>query len=122
MKIYIAHSSGFDFKQELYLPLRKSNINNIHTIILPHEISKEQYPTKHELPSIDLVVAEVSFPSTGMGIELGWADMLGKKVILLRKTESKVSAALGVLNIFANIEYSSAQDMITKLEAEIAKL
>jgi len=30
MKIFVAHSSNFDFKNELYLPLRNSSLNNKH--------------------------------------------------------------------------------------------
>lgn len=34
MKIFVAHSSNFDFKNELYLPLRNSDLNNKHKIFL----------------------------------------------------------------------------------------
>ncbi|MBW2985833.1 hypothetical protein KY333_00525 [Candidatus Woesearchaeota archaeon] len=37
MKIYVGHAKKFDFKKELYEPLRKSPLNNEHEIVLPHE-------------------------------------------------------------------------------------
>ena len=74
MKIFIAHASSYDYKNELYLLIRKSYLNNEHEIILPIENGREVI-TKEMIKSCDLVIAEVSYPSTGMGIELGWADI-----------------------------------------------
>lgn len=37
MRIYVTHSSGFNYKNELYLPLRNSALNEKHEITLPHE-------------------------------------------------------------------------------------
>lgn len=75
IKIYVAHSRSFDFKKELYEPIRKNFLNNEHTFILPHEHSEEPFNSKDYLKDeADLVIAEVSEPSTGLGIELGWAD------------------------------------------------
>jgi hypothetical protein len=36
-KIYFAHSSGFDFKKDLYLPIRNSKLNSQYNFIFPHE-------------------------------------------------------------------------------------
>ena len=57
MKIYISHSSGFDFKGELYQPIRKLVLNKQHEIILPHENSGEPYLVKDNLPKFDLILA-----------------------------------------------------------------
>lgn len=38
------------------------------------------------LKACDLVVAEVSVPSLGVGYELGWATALGKPVLCLHRT------------------------------------
>ena len=35
MKIYIAHSREFDYKNELYTPIKK--VLKDHEVILPHE-------------------------------------------------------------------------------------
>jgi hypothetical protein len=74
MKIYVSHSTSFDFKEELYKPIRSSDLNSIHEIILPHEDSNEQFKTLDLFKSggCKLIIAEVSYPSTGQGIELGW--------------------------------------------------
>ena len=44
MDIYISHSTSFDFKGELYKPLRENTLTR--TFILPHEMSDSQYPVK----------------------------------------------------------------------------
>lgn len=77
MTIFISHSTGFDFKKELYQPIRKSPLNNRHTFILPHETSNMPYETKQFFASrnCDMIIAECSEPSTGQGIELGWANL-----------------------------------------------
>ncbi len=40
------------------------------------------------LKSCDLVIAEVSTPSLGVGYELGWAIALGKPVLCLHRADS----------------------------------
>jgi len=94
MKIYISHSSGFDFKAELYLPLRNSILNKQHDLILPHENSEEPYLIKDKLPEFDLILAEVSYPSTGQAIELGWVSMKRIPIACFYKKGSKVSSSL----------------------------
>ena len=74
MKIYISHSTGFDYQKELYEPIKNSELYNSHEIIFPHDKSSEVSNSKEVIKGCDMVIAEVSYPSTGMGIELGWAD------------------------------------------------
>lgn len=115
MKIYVAHSSNFDFKTELYAPLRNSDLNKKHEITLPHEDSSEQFDSKNYFKDCDLVIAEVTYPSTGMGIELGWADYNNVKVICIYKYDAKVSGALkAITNDF--IEYYDSVDLVNKLQ------
>ena len=46
MNIYISHSREFNFKNEWYNPLRKSDFNKEHNLILPHEKSDMPFPIK----------------------------------------------------------------------------
>ncbi|MGH7204169.1 MAG: hypothetical protein ACREHC_07025, partial [Candidatus Levyibacteriota bacterium] len=73
MKIFVSHSTKFNYEEELYKPLRNSALNQKHEIILPHE-NGQHLETKDVIRNCDLVVAEVSISSTGQGIELGWAN------------------------------------------------
>lgn len=95
MKIYIAHSRKFDFKGELYAPLIVA-IGKQHELILPHANSDEPYPSQKlfEDAGCDIVLAEISWPSTGLGIELGWAVLLKIPVYGLRRDDSAVSDAV----------------------------
>lgn len=117
MKIYLAHSTGFDFVNELYRPIQGSAIFQKHTWIIPHA-DNSFINSKEALKIVDLVIAEVSYPSTGMGIELGWANMLDKKVICIYRSDKTYSSSLEtVCGIF--IPYNSKEELIEKLELEM---
>lgn len=114
MKIYVSHSRDFDFRNELYEPL-KSSLKSIE-FIFPHEDSDKPFNTKElfENKTCDLVLAEVSRPSTGQGIELGWANLLNIPILCVFKTNSDISGSLSVLTDEL-IEYNSSEDLISKL-------
>jgi len=84
MKIHVVHSKSHDFKNELYKPLRNSELNKEHQIFLPHE-TEELIKTKELIKQADVIIAEASFPATGLGIELGWADAFDRPIICLYK-------------------------------------
>lgn len=118
MKIFVPHSSNFDFRNELYLPLRSSALNELHEFILPQE-NKREVITRELIKECDMVLAEVSYPSTGQGIELGWASMLNAPIVCIYKEGLKYSPALRyVTDTF--IDYKNPKDMIEKI-TEILK-
>lgn len=125
MNIYVTHSSSFDYNRELYQPLRNSELNKIHKITLPHEHSTDQFSSKEYIKSCDLIVAEVSYPSTGQGIELGWANSYDVPILCLYK---KGTTPSGSLSIISNtiIEYDGCEDVIRNISeyvtAHISKL
>ena len=84
MKIYFAHSRSHDFQKEIYDPIRSSHVYKNHEIIFPHE-NGISINSKMTIELCDLLIAEVSFPSTGLGIEIGWANMLGKNIVCVSK-------------------------------------
>ena len=116
MKIYVAHSREFDFKKELYEPIRNSKLNELAEIILPHEKSEELFNSKEGLKTVDYMIAEVSYPSIGLGIELGWANLYGTKIIAMHKKDTKVTGAIKAVTDNL-IEYSSSDDFIKKVLA-----
>lgn len=114
MKIYVCHSSAFDYKKELYEPIRNSFLNKKHEFIFPHEKSDEIFNSKDVISTCDLIIAEVSYPSTGQGIELGWANKDKKRTTFLYKKGSKISISLSkISNEF--VEYTDAKNLIIKL-------
>lgn len=70
MNIYISHCGTYDYENELYKPIKESDLAARHTFFLPHEPQNLDTDAKTELKHTDVLVAESSMPSTGQGIEL----------------------------------------------------
>lgn len=123
MKIYIGHAKKLDFKKELYQPIRESQLNVLHEIILPHEIHEEasDFVTRDIIKMCDVVIAEVSFPTTGLGIELGWADSASVPIICIYKKGQEIAGSLKVITDNF-IEYDDVGDMINKISDAIEKI
>jgi nucleoside 2-deoxyribosyltransferase len=113
MKIYLSHSSNYDYKNELYTPLKSSSIIQ-HQILFPHDKENIDTHSKDLIIHSDLVIAEVSYPSTGQGIELGWANNNGTPIICIYKRGMKISSSLRFITT-GFIEYEDQDDMLNKL-------
>ena len=95
MNIYVAHSRAFDYEKEIYEPIKRSALYSQHTFILPHEHSDKPFSSKEYFKKgCDLVLTEVSHPSTGMGIELGWASTEQVRIACLHQRARKPTEAL----------------------------
>jgi hypothetical protein len=114
MKIYVTHSSAFDYQKELYEPLRDSELNSLHQIVLPHQDSKELFSTAESLKDFNLIIAEVSYPSTGQGIELGWANVSKVPIVCIYKHGTKPSSGLKMI-CQDFIEYSVPEEIAGKI-------
>ena len=110
MKIYIVHSREFDYVKELYQPIKSEPLFANNEIILPHDNDKYQHDRSF-YKDIDLVIAEVSYPSIGLGIELGFLYDDNKPIYCMHKTDKKVSGSINVItnNIY---EYSNIEEML----------
>ena len=117
MHIYFCHSKDFYFQKELYEPIRKSNLNVRHEFIFPHE-STETVNSKERIKECDAVFAEVSFPATGLGIELGWAEMMGKRIVCFYRKGSHISRSLGCITKEL-VEYDGAEDLVEKVGGRV---
>ncbi len=97
-------------------------MSQLHQFIFPHENNPQSFNVKEllEKKEIDLVLAEVSEPATGQGIELARAGQFGVPIICIYKKESDISGSLKFLtdNFIA---YANANDMLNKVEEFIAK-
>lgn len=113
-KIYIGHSRDerLNYQEELYLPLISSL--NDDELIVPHKQGAESIHSKEVLPTCNLMIAEVSYPSTGLGMELAWADHAEVPVLCIYRTDCQPSSS--VTHLFLNIiSYESCIDMIQKV-------
>lgn len=121
MDIYVGHSSGFDYQRKLYRPLKDSELFEHYNIFLPHE-TEGLFDSKSFLEErCDLFLAEVSQASTGLGIELGWADFLDVEILLISREDAEVSSSLKALNA-THLRYSESEEIPEIVESEIEDL
>ena len=114
MKIYIGHSNNFNFKEELYMPIIKSKLNEKVEFIFPH-LTDKTFNSKEIIEQSDLFIAEVSRQSLGLGIEIGRAEMKNKKILCIYNEKFKLSTSLKYVNVDI-LEYRDKEDMICKIE------
>lgn len=120
MKIYVTHSNKWEYISKLYLPLKQSSLEQEHDIYYPHDEEHKNEHSKETIRSSNLVIAEVSLPATGMGVELGWAEDRGIPILCISEEGYHVSNALQ--HITENfIVYQNETDMIEQIEEFIKK-
>mgnify|MGYP001283851555 CR=1 FL=1 len=117
--IYIAHSRDFDFKHDLYKPIRNSALNSQHKIIFPHE-TDQFINSKAIIKRSQLVIAEVSHSAIGVGIELGWANSFNVPILCLYKEGSNLSKSLEAV-AGTIVPYASVEEMLIKLESFLSQ-
>lgn len=119
MRVYVAHSTSKDYQNDIYKPLKSAAFFSQFEFVLPHERSTALHNTRKDYKNFDLVIAECSEPSTGVGIELGWLFDDGKPIYCFYKKGTKPSKAIQPI---ANriIEYENSLDFINKIEEILA--
>ena len=120
MKIYIGHSNDFNFKEELYMPIIESKLNEKVEFIFPH-LTTQTFNSKEIIEQSDLFIAEVSRPSLGLGIEIGRAEMKNKKILCIYNEKYKKPSSLKYVNVDV-LTYKDTADMICKIDEYIKQL
>lgn len=119
MKLYLSHASSFDYQKELYEPLKQA-LAGTYDIFFPHDKANIDTNAKDILADCDFVLAEVSYPSTGQGIELGRASAADIPIICFYRTGAHISQSLRfVSNEF--IEYATPEEMTVKLSELLSR-
>ncbi|MDB4992467.1 MAG: hypothetical protein JWL75_712 [Parcubacteria group bacterium] len=118
MKIYVAHAGDFDYENKLYIPIKASNLAKEHEFFLPHE-KENDFNTKEVIKTVDLLVADISQPSTGVGMEIGRAEAAGVSVLFVSEKGAKISTSLNYVSD-QFIEYEDSNDLIAKLREYIS--
>ena len=132
MKIYFAGSIrwGRDDK-ETYLQL----IKHLHTYgeVLTEHVGDKKLTSYWEnnlsdtlihdrdlawIEESDIVIAEVSTPSLGVGYEIAYAEQLGKKIICLYRNQEgkRVSAMISGSKKIKTIVYETIEDAIQHID------
>ncbi len=112
MKIYVTHSSDFDYQTDLYDVLKKSELYNHHEFYFPHDGDIKN--TKEEIKNSDIIIAHISGASIGQGIELGWAENFGKRIIAVHHSHTQVSSSIRFITKEI-VDFTNGEDMIKKL-------
>jgi hypothetical protein len=120
MNIYVSHSSEQDYQSDLYAPIKASALYRAHHFFLPHEPENKDAPAAEVLKQADVIVAEVSYPSTGQGIELGLASVSGVRILCFYKSGAKPSSSLRFITN-SLIEYHDTQDLLSQLAARLGE-
>jgi nucleoside 2-deoxyribosyltransferase len=120
MKVFVAHASNFDFKKKLYEPIRASALNAQHEFWLPQE-TEEDWVTLDFMKSCDALIVDVSIPSTGAGIEMGWANALGIPILGVYEKGSKPSASAEYTTSMYR-DYSTSDEMLAIVDEFLSSL
>ena len=67
----------------------------------------------------DMVIAEISVPSIGVGYEIAYAESLNKKIICLCDEKTNASAMIAGNKNIELIKYSNEKELLNKLEKRI---
>jgi nucleoside 2-deoxyribosyltransferase len=117
--IYFAHPREINY-QELYKVLKKNFSGDKINLILPYE-NKVFSDSKEFLKNkCDLVIAEVSKKATGLGIELGWANLFEIPIVCFYQKGNKMSRSLGVI-CDQFFEYEDLDDFGEKTKEVVEK-
>jgi len=131
MKIYVSGSIyGGTEKIETYKILIKElekygevltkQIADINTIANEkYEKDEDIYESlEQKLNAADILIAEVSIPSLGVGYEIGYADKLNKKIVAIydQNYTSKVTTMIRGNKRIKLIPYSDINEIIAELD------
>ena len=111
MNIQIVHSREHDFVSELYEPLKRSDVRERHNFLLPHENNESWLDSYKTIQTMDLLIAEVSYPSLWLWMELARAFHFAIPVLCLHKAWMKPSSSVSYVT--SNIQsYKDPKQMM----------
>ena len=68
------------------------------------------------LKESDIVIAEVTLPSLGVGYELAYAESIGKRIVCLYEQDKNLSAMIKGNKNFEIIAYANIEELLEKLK------
>jgi nucleoside 2-deoxyribosyltransferase len=74
-----------------------------------------------EMDKSDMIIAEVSHKSIGVGVETGYLKAKGKKVIYLHKNGVEIENIINGISDYV-VDYSNPEDIISWFDANILKI
>jgi hypothetical protein len=83
LNIYFVHSTKFDYNNLIYKKILSSSICLAHNLMLPMTKEYQNINAKELMAKADIIIAEVSNPSFGLGLELKWLSKVNKPKLFL---------------------------------------
>lgn len=114
MRIYFAHSRDFNFSDEYYKPIEESEELKKETLLFPHKDGANEKNSRDFYSSLDLLIAEVSFKATGLGIELGYAKDDEIPIYCFYKKGTNPSSSIQSVTDEI-IEYETKKELVDKI-------
>lgn len=110
---FISHASGAMSHTPVFFSAVQEFAQNTKDIqlVLPHSKSEDVHLTKQSIQTCELVIVEISIPSTGSGIELGWANAANKPIIAFNQGGSQVSPAIKFVTNYI-YTYITTEDIV----------
>lgn len=123
MKIYVGHAGQekWDFEAGLYRPLLDSDLAQQHEFILSYQQVKSFRDSEDIIKSSDLLVAEVSYASLGLGIEMAWARQYKVPVLAIHQKGTKPSSSVQIITDNV-VVYEDSHSLIDVLEEFLSLL
>ena len=121
MNVYVGHPKSIDYLHMLYPAIKKTRLYNEHHVILPHEFSGSPFNSKEYLPTCSLMIAEGSEQATGLGIEMGWANLMEVPILCIYQEGKKIAGSYKVVTD-QFICYTDEADLVKKLDDYIENL
>ena len=132
MKFYFAGAiRGGRDKVDVYIEINKllekyGRVLDQH-VANPNVFNMEQDFTAEEIyirdinwiKECDILVAEVSTPSLGVGYEIAYAERLGKRIICIYDESIKISAMISGNKNYEFIKYKDLNELLLQLEEKI---
>ncbi len=113
LNIYFGHSKKIDY-QKIYDWIESCEELKKYNFMFPHKLDSNSRNGRDFYKNIDVFIAEISFPSTGLGIELGFSfDEKIPIYCFYKENSNYTNALLSVTNNF--IEYTAREDFLKKL-------
>lgn len=90
-QIYFTHARTakpwdhtWTYSNDLYTPIKKSELFGNYDFQLPHEHG-DDYNSREAIRRSRALVADVTYPDLGVGIEIGWAQSMDKPIIIVHE-------------------------------------
>ena len=111
--VFVAHSKTFNYRDELYNPLKNSLLSKRMNFIFPYDENANY--SENILPEYKYMIVEVSAPSIRLGMEIERARSNGIEIICIFKRGYNPELCLKEISKTL-IQYDDTDDMLNKLD------